>query len=204
MTRAIEDTRDRSAKLKIHYNRCELRGLPPAGVRWKWYDVADRPGSTGEMSESVLRKVKGYLTRHDDGTWETSERLETYLQERYGIELEAGDVEDRSPPEPPGEQATLTGAGARDPGTREDTRAIEAGTARSSDSMQVSLTGDQVPVEELEDEGDEDPGYFEAFEKMREGGRYGAGRDPGQSSLSAFNGQVTIGSLRRPTGRVYA
>ncbi|MFC7187234.1 hypothetical protein [Halorubrum yunnanense] len=189
MPRSIKETADRAGKLRMHYARSEFDKLPPAGEEWKWGDVAARGDDDG-MPESAMHTVKPYLHNHGDGWYETSERLETYLDDKYGIEC-AGDA--GRVPEPDPEQRELPGIEAS-PST--DTHARADGG--DEDSMQVTFGGERADPEVLAAQSLDK--HIESVKAMCAGGE-NQGRDATQMTIGVYD-RATVGGFQVSGGEL--
>ena len=181
--------------MRISSRKATLHRLPPAGVRWEWGDVVDESGDAGDDDDLVSKKaayaVRELLTRHDEGVYETSQRLERYLQEKHGIEL-TGRCEEqaRLPIDTTSARQRVTdGSGATGPA--------------SSGSVQIGLGG-----EDASDAIDEQA-VQKSLQRNVAAGKTGtskaevAERDARQATMDAYATRVRVGPLAEREGDAY-
>lgn len=181
--------------MKLRYNKATLHNLPPAGRRWQWSDVvghADR-----QVDPTDAHAARSLIESHGDGVWETTRRLEEYLDEMYSIELE-GDVTET-------EQSTLpigTGRAVTDRPRVIGVESPPAPTRSNATRVQVGLDGEPAEAAVAAVKAHEDLDRNESHGDHGVERHVEAVRDTWQTALQVFD-RITAGRLRRATGRVY-
>lgn len=192
-SRGVSDMVEHRTAMRIASRKATLHRLPPAGAKWEWGDVVNECGDDDELvAKEAAHAVRGLLTQHPDGRYETTERLETYLKEKHGIEL-TGRCE---------EQARLP----IDTVTGRETQVMTDGSGASDsggESAQVGLDG-----EDAEDAVAEQAAQSELERRAAQGEHGGtkhveAREDARQATVDSYASRVHVGPLARRTGDAY-
>lgn len=198
MVAAGREKREYSTYKVLRWNLESVRALPAPEYDWKWNDVV----GTGDdqvhprLAEKLKRMKSGINpSPRLDGYWRTSPRLGRYIEDRFGVELEAKG------------QTTLPIDTTPTRGTRDRDADDEPG---SDGVRQLDLTGEDATrrVEAMRKQR-----RIELKKQRRVGGREGgiptwmrAESDPAQLRL---DDAIPTGSegipvaLTRPTGEYY-
>lgn len=179
--------------MKIRAHRAELGKLPPSGRRWRWGDVVGTDDD--RVAPVAAHAARSLLDKHGDGRYETTHRLEEYLEEKYGIEL-TGRCEDQvrlpidtNPSRESARESVVTdGSGATD---------------LARESVQVGLGGEDASDAVAEQGAREDLERNVAAGKRTSEKHEAAERDARQATIDAYAGRVRVGPLARRQGDAY-
>lgn len=187
--------------MKIQYNRGTLHLLPPRSAGWwEWCDVVDRSGDGDGVEPTAAHACRKLLEYDRDAEkWRTTRRLEDYLQDQWGIELEgdAGLKQSKLPTVADGGTAVESsprtiGADIPDTPTRSEPELV-----------QVDLHGRDAgeKVDELASEAH--VGHNVQSGEHGRASHVKAAQDVRQATIAAFTSSLWVGRLARPCGDAY-
>lgn len=182
---------DHGTAMLVRANRSEIANLPPSDQYWR-----ETP-----IDESVRQRLadSGLIERDDEtGLWHATRRLEEYMWEKYGVELDGG------------AQSTL-GSVSESPHTTSRARADGGRDVSESPcdrTRQVALDGsgatERVRKQERAERGEEKWMMIDAPREFRPK-HEAAKRDDRQATIDAYRTRgVCGGRLVRPAGSTYS